>query len=127
MTISYEEALTTLQSMFSPQGYTKQQLDTVLRHFGGHMENCVDCILSHGDGSPEELIRKLSTSNIPTAAGGGSANNNNIDADAELARQLAAEDRRTNNSAAASNNYVRTTTNNAAAAAEEVCICWIEI
>ena len=59
MAISYEEAMSTLQSMFSSQGYTKQQLDTVLRHFGGHMENCVDYILVHGVGSPEELIRKL--------------------------------------------------------------------
>ena len=66
------------------------------------MENCVECILVHGDGSPEELIRKLST--LPA---GGAAAVNDIDADEELARQLAAE----------SNNYARTTTNNAAAAA----------
>ena len=45
-----------LQSMFSPQGYTQQQLDSVLRHFGGHMENCVACILVHGDGSPEDGV-----------------------------------------------------------------------
>jgi len=72
------------------------------------MENCVECILVHGDGSPEELIRKLST--LPagsTAAGNTAAAVNDIDADEELARQLAAE----------SNNYARTTTNNAAAAA----------
>lgn len=39
MSLSYEEALATLQSMFGDQGYTAQDLDAVLRHFGGHMEN----------------------------------------------------------------------------------------
>lgn len=110
MTISYEEALQTLQSMFSPQGYTQQQLDTILRHHGGHMENTVECILVHGDGAPEELIARLNNS---TAAAGGGGAVNNIDADEELARQLAAEDRTNGNN----NNYARTTTNNAAAAA----------
>jgi ribosomal protein L12E/L44/L45/RPP1/RPP2 len=119
MTISYEEALSTLSSMFSSQGYTSQQLDAVLRHYGGHMENCVEAILLHGDGSPDELIRKLPSLSTaaPAAAaaaasssgGGGS---HDIDADEELARQLAAEDRQQS-----SNNYARTTQNNARAAA----------
>ena len=39
MSLSYEEALATLKSMFGDQGYTAQDLDAVLRHFGGHMEN----------------------------------------------------------------------------------------
>ncbi len=42
---------------------------------------------------------------------------NNIDADEELARQLAAEDRRSTNNGTNNTNYARTTTNNAAAAA----------
>mmetsp|Transcript_12900 Transcript_12900/g.19892 ORF Transcript_12900/g.19892 Transcript_12900/m.19892 type:complete len:381 (+) Transcript_12900:93-1235(+) len=118
MTISYEEALTTLQSMFSPQGYTQQQLDTILRHHGGHMENTVECILVHGDGMPEELIRTLTSSTAAAGAAAGGAVNN-IDADEELARQLAAEDRRSTNNGTNgdNNNYARTTTNNAAAAA----------
>jgi hypothetical protein len=28
-------------------------------HQGGHMENTVETLLLHGDGSPDELIRKL--------------------------------------------------------------------
>jgi ribosomal protein L12E/L44/L45/RPP1/RPP2 len=121
MTISYEEALSTLSSMFSSQGYTSQQLDAVLRHYGGHMENCVEAILLHGDGSPDELIRKLpslsATAAPAAAAAAGSSSGGNgshdIDADEELARQLAAEDRQQQSS----NNYARTTQNNARAAA----------
>eukprot|EP00581_Thalassiosira_minuscula_P006852 CAMPEP_0183702876 /NCGR_PEP_ID=MMETSP0737-20130205/830_1 /TAXON_ID=385413 /ORGANISM="Thalassiosira miniscula, Strain CCMP1093" /LENGTH=368 /DNA_ID=CAMNT_0025929559 /DNA_START=70 /DNA_END=1176 /DNA_ORIENTATION=+ len=100
MALSYEEALATLQSMFSDQGYSAQQLDAVLRHHGGHMEHTVETLLTHGEGTPDELIKKL-----PSLPAGGSAANNaggggsgsaahNIDADEELARQLAAEDQR---------------------------------
>jgi len=106
MAISYEEALATLQSMFTPQGYTSQQLDAVLRHHGGHMENTVETLLSHGEGKPEELMNKLQS--IPVGNNNSTANSNsnasdglpgvlhqhNIDADEELARQLAAEDER---------------------------------
>mmetsp|Transcript_6334 Transcript_6334/g.15762 ORF Transcript_6334/g.15762 Transcript_6334/m.15762 type:complete len:382 (+) Transcript_6334:77-1222(+) len=100
MAISYEEALATLQSMFSDQGYTSQQLDAVLRHFGGHMENTVETLLTHGEGTPDELMQKLTSIPVggPGAAsdgpGGGGGNAHNIDADEELARQLAAEDDR---------------------------------
>lgn len=94
MAISYEDALATLQSMFSDQGYTTQQLDAVLRHQGGHMENTVLILLNHGDETPESLIEKLPT--LPVGGGGGSgsggsADTHNINADEELARQLAAE------------------------------------
>ena len=61
MSLSYEAALSTLQSMFADQGYTSAHFDAVLRHQGGHMENTVETLLLHGDGSPEELIRKLPT------------------------------------------------------------------
>jgi hypothetical protein len=91
MSLSYEEALSTLQSMFSDQGYTAQHLDAVLRHQGGHMENTVEALLAHGDGTPNELMRKLSRTppgSAPAGVGGGGS----VDADAELARQLARED-----------------------------------
>jgi hypothetical protein len=81
--------------MFADQGYTSAHLDTVLRHQGGHMENTVETLLLHGDGSPEELIRKLPTltSGVPNANNNNTVNNTHqgsIDQDAELARQLAA-------------------------------------
>lgn len=91
MSLSYEEALSTLQSMFADQGYTSAHLDAVLRHQGGHMENTVETLLLHGDGSPEELIRKLPI--LTPGAPLGSSNDSyqcSIDQDAELARQLAA-------------------------------------
>lgn len=69
MAISYEEALSTLQSMFSDQGYTSQQLDAVLRHHGGHMEHTVETLLSHGEGTPDELMHKLP--NIPVGGPSG--------------------------------------------------------
>ena len=87
MTITYEEALETLSSMFSD--YTSQQLDAVLRHHGGHMENTVETLLSH-TGSPDDLIAKVKRGEIPTggpAAGVGAG----IDADEEIARQLERE------------------------------------
>lgn len=95
MSLSYDEALSTLQSMFADQGYTSAHLDAVLRHQGGHMENTVETLLLHGDGSPEELIRKLPTltSGVPNANNNNTVNNTHqgsIDQDAELARQLAA-------------------------------------
>ena len=91
MAISYEEALATLQSMFADQGYTAPQLDAVLRHHGGHMENTVETLLAHGGGTPADLLARL----LGLPAGGGAAAAgaaHDIDADAELARQLAAED-----------------------------------
>jgi hypothetical protein len=77
MSLSYEEALSTLQSMFSDQGYTDRHLDAVLRHHGGHMENTVETLLMHGDGTPDSLVDKLSRKG---------------DDDAEIARRFAAED-----------------------------------
>ena len=103
MAISYEEA----QSMFTPQGYNSQQLDAVLRHHGGHMENTVETLLNHGEGTPDELMNKLQSIPVGNNSNNSTANSNsnadtlpgevhqhNIDADEELARQLAAEDER---------------------------------
>jgi hypothetical protein len=92
MSLSYEEALSTLQSMFSDQGYTAQHLDAVLRHQGGHMENTVETLLVHGDRNPDELMRKLSRTPQGSALSGGGGDGGSVDADAELARQLARED-----------------------------------
>ncbi|KAL7469526.1 hypothetical protein ACHAXS_009946 [Conticribra weissflogii] len=100
MSISYEEALQTLQSMFS--GYTPQQLDALLRHHGGHMEHTVETMLAYADRSPEEVLEKLK--DLPAegvgdggasggSGGGGSGGRPHaFDADEELARQLAAEE-----------------------------------
>ncbi|KAL9185110.1 hypothetical protein ACHAXT_002887 [Thalassiosira profunda] len=95
MALAYEEALATLEAMFGDQGYTTVHLDAVLRHHGGHMEHTVETLLGHGDGTPDELIRKLP--NIPVGGVPAPAANagHDIDADEELARQLAAEDERT--------------------------------
>jgi hypothetical protein len=78
--------------MFSDQGYTAQHLDAVLRHQGGHMENTVETLLVHGDRNPDELMRKLSRTPQGSALSGGGGDGGSVDADAELARQLARED-----------------------------------
>jgi CUE domain len=58
MSITYEEALETLQSMFG-EPWTRDTLDSVLRHEKGHMENTVDLILRHGNQDPETLVNQL--------------------------------------------------------------------
>jgi hypothetical protein len=79
MALSYEEALSTLQSMFG-ETWTKEGLDSVLRYFEGHMENTIEAILNHGTNDPQALISKLNPSNAVT------------DFDEDLARQLAREE-----------------------------------
>ena len=76
MSITYEQALATLTSMFS-EPWTEESLDTVLRHFEGHMENTVDAVLTHGDTDPQILIKQLESGA------------NQEDLDAQLARELA--------------------------------------
>ncbi len=76
MSITYEQALGTLTSMFSSP-WTEDSLDTVLRHFEGHMENTVDAVLTHGDLDPQLLIQRLESGA------------NQEDLDEQLARQLA--------------------------------------
>ena len=66
MSISYEEALETLQSMFGDK-WTRDGLDTVLRHHQGHMENTVDMILRHGEGTPEQLLQQIEQGIDPAA------------------------------------------------------------
>ena len=79
MSISYEEALATLQSMFG-EPWTRETLDAVLRHEKGHMENTCDRILQHGDQHPQILVDRLK-------AGGPEPQ---VAMDEQLARQLAA-------------------------------------
>jgi len=90
MSISYEEALSTLQAMFS-EPWTRDTLDTVLRHYQGHMENTVECILGHGGKAPQILLDRLKN--------GGK---NSTSMDGELARQLSSQtDTETTSAAAA--------------------------
>mmetsp|Transcript_11648 Transcript_11648/g.19378 ORF Transcript_11648/g.19378 Transcript_11648/m.19378 type:complete len:293 (+) Transcript_11648:133-1011(+) len=86
MSITYEEALETLESMFGAP-WTRESLDQVLRHFQGHMENTVESILSHGEGDPAALLTKLT--NQSTADSTTTAATQN---DQELARQLARQE-----------------------------------
>lgn len=79
MSITYEEALATLQSMFSAP-WTRDLLDEVLRHEKGHMENTVDLILRHGDKSPQVLVDQLASGIDPQQSA--------VAADEALARQL---------------------------------------
>jgi hypothetical protein len=80
MSITYEEALATLQSMFG-EPWNRDTLDTVLRHQKGHMENTVDMILRHGNQDPDILIDQIESGIDPVQ--------NATAADEELARQLA--------------------------------------
>ena len=77
MSITYEEALSTLEAMFG-EPWTRETLDKVLRHEKGHMENTCDRILNHGSQDPQLLIDKLNGGPDPQMA-----------LDEELARQLA--------------------------------------
>lgn len=92
MSITYEEALSTLTSMFGPP-WTQETLDAVLRHHEGHMENTVETVLSHGDGDPAALVERLKNP--------GSASEH-VDVDEELARQLANDPGRQNSAAGTS-------------------------
>lgn len=80
MSITYEEALSTLQSMFG-EPWNRDNLDTVLRHQKGHMENTVDMILRHGNQDPEVLIDQIENGIDPIRSVTA--------ADEQLARQLA--------------------------------------
>jgi hypothetical protein len=82
MSISYEEALSTLQSMFG-EPWTRDTLDNVLRHHQGHMENTVDQILRYGDRDPQALVDALEAGTDPEAS--------SVTQDEALARQLAQE------------------------------------
>mmetsp|Transcript_103975 Transcript_103975/g.155715 ORF Transcript_103975/g.155715 Transcript_103975/m.155715 type:complete len:265 (+) Transcript_103975:197-991(+) len=78
MSITYEEALSTLEAMFAAP-WNRELLDAVLRHEKGHMENTCDRILNHGDQDPKILVDRLK-------AGGAEPQ---VAMDEELARQLA--------------------------------------
>ena len=80
MSISYEEALATLESMFG-HSWSREQLDAVLRDKQGHMENTVDLILRHGEADPQVLVDQLKAGIDPEE--------NAQSMDEQLARQLA--------------------------------------
>jgi hypothetical protein len=73
MSISYEEALATLQSMFGPP-WTRETLDFILRDQQGHMENTVDLLLRHGEKDPMILVQQLQRDDTPGAAAESSSN-----------------------------------------------------
>jgi len=87
MAISYEEALATLQAMFT-EPWTRQSLDAVLRHEKGHMENTCELILQHGENDPQILVDRLK-------AGGPEPQ---VAMDEVLARRLAASSATSNTS-----------------------------
>ncbi len=80
MSISYEEALATLQAMFG-EPWTRATLDAVLRHEKGHMENTCELILAHGDKDPQVLVDRLKNRGPEPQ----------VAMDEELARQLASQ------------------------------------
>lgn len=85
MSITYEEALATLEAMFAAP-WTRASLDQVLRLEKGHMENTCDRILNHGSQDPQVLIDRLKSGEPEPQ----------IAMDEELARQLAMENRPSN-------------------------------
>jgi hypothetical protein len=82
MSITYEEALGTLTAMFTDP-WDEDSLDTVLRHFEGHMENTVDAVLSHGDAPPADLLKRLAASKTGASI---------ADMDEQLAREMAQQE-----------------------------------
>mmetsp|Transcript_26804 Transcript_26804/g.53495 ORF Transcript_26804/g.53495 Transcript_26804/m.53495 type:complete len:367 (+) Transcript_26804:162-1262(+) len=93
MTLSYDDALSTLTAMFGAP-WDQDSLSKILRHHGGHMENTVDMVLTHGaENSPSSLIDK-----IEGRSGGGGGGVSAAPAasatalDAAIALQLAEEE-----------------------------------
>ena len=58
MSITYEDALATLEAMFGDP-WTRETLDAVLRHEKGHMENTCERILDHESQDPKLLVERL--------------------------------------------------------------------
>lgn len=81
MSITYEEALATLEAMFQAP-WTRETLDAVLRHEKGHMENTCERILNHSDKDPQVLLNRLKAG----------APEPQVTMDEELARQLNAQE-----------------------------------
>jgi hypothetical protein len=100
MSITYEDALATLQSMFA-EPWTTDALDSVLRHQKGHMENTIDLILRHGNGDPQALVEQLESGVDPRLV--------ETAADEELARQLSASLQIPSSSLSLGNNNATTT------------------
>jgi hypothetical protein len=108
MSITYEEALATLESMFGSP-WNRFHLDSILRHFQGHMENTVEAILAHGEKDPSLLLTNLKEGKSHEAH------------DSILAQQLAEQERQhslrlrsTNNSSFAGPSSISTLTTSSA-------------
>jgi len=99
MAISYEEALVTLQAMFT-EPWTRQSLDAVLRHEKGHMENTCDVILQHGEAKTEESA--LLAAREPLTAGAAPDAMNTPEFLAEVERRLAEKQKALNAASTAS-------------------------
>lgn len=86
MSITYEEALATLEAMFG-EPWNRDLLDSVLRNQKGHMENTCDLILRHGDKDPQILVDQLEAGIDPMQSA--------VAVDEALARQLSQGSART--------------------------------
>lgn len=102
--ITYEDALQTLSSMFGPP-WTSDLLDSVLRHYKGHMENTVEAILCYGGTNPQEFVMNLGQSGN-TSTGSGQEKS-----DEALARELAAQEEKERRTGNQSNN-INSSSNN---------------
>ncbi|KAL3811612.1 hypothetical protein ACHAXA_006684 [Cyclostephanos tholiformis] len=96
----HERALSTLLCMFSDMSYTTRHLDAILRHHGNRIEDAIEALLIHGDGTPDELLTGLSRMSPSSGTvlsdgvdGGMESDAKRIDA-AELTRHLFGDVRR---------------------------------
>eukprot|EP00594_Rhizosolenia_setigera_P012470 CAMPEP_0178962690 /NCGR_PEP_ID=MMETSP0789-20121207/14518_1 /TAXON_ID=3005 /ORGANISM="Rhizosolenia setigera, Strain CCMP 1694" /LENGTH=325 /DNA_ID=CAMNT_0020646895 /DNA_START=69 /DNA_END=1046 /DNA_ORIENTATION=+ len=104
--ITYEDALQTLSSMFGPP-WTSDLLDSVLRHYKGHMENTVEAILCYGGNNPQEFVMNLGQSGNTPSTGSGQEKS-----DEALARELAAQEEKERRTGNQSNNINSSSSNN---------------
>ena len=89
MSVSYEDALSTLTAMFGAP-WTEDNLDDVLRYHNGNMENTCESVLSHGDEKPEILLNSLERSRLEKIE--------RVAMDEKLAQKLSQQDEGTDDS-----------------------------
>lgn len=66
ISLSNAEAISEMQSMFGEK-WSKENLEFVLLHFHGHIENSINTILNHGMQNPDTLIKAITTGNAAEA------------------------------------------------------------
>ena len=59
MAVSYEDALDTLSTMFSTEGWTKPELDSLLRTQQGDIERTSNVILTNEGVQPSQVLAGL--------------------------------------------------------------------